>query len=63
MSAPHDKDESVPGWIWSPELPGSCNSTIDVKQFRARMSSVNRFTKTLYRVGRGALVCKIDQTR
>ena len=62
-SAPHDEDESVPGWIWSPELPGSSNSTIDVNKFKARMSSVYRFTKTLYRVGRGALVCKIDQTR
>ena len=62
-SAPHDRDECVPGWIWNPELPGSCNSTIDVAKFRARMSSVRKFITTLYRVGRGALVCKIDQTR
>ena len=62
-SAPHDQQDSVPGWIWSPELPGSNNSSIDVDKFRARMSSVNKFVRTLCRVGRGALVCKIDQTR
>jgi hypothetical protein len=44
-SAPHDKDGSVPGWVWSPKLPGSCNSS--------RMLSVPRFVRTLYRVGRG----------
>ena len=59
-SSPHDRDESVPSWLWNPELPGSLNSTIDVNKFRARMSSVSKFVKTLWRVGRGALVCKID---
>ena len=57
-SSPHDEDESVPGWIWSPELPGSSNSTVDVAQFKARMSSVRKFVRTLYRVGRGARVCE-----
>lgn len=61
-SSPHDSDESVPGWIWSPELPGASNCTVNVEQFKARMSSVKKFVKTLYRVGRGARVCKIDQT-
>ena len=61
-SSPRDTDESVPSWIWNPELPGSSNSTVDVSRFRARMSSVKRFVRTLYRVGRGARVCKIDQT-
>ena len=59
-SSPHDEDESVPGWLWNPELPGSVNSTIDMSRFPARMSSVAKFVRTLYRVGRGALVCKID---
>ena len=61
-SAPHDKDSSVPPWLWCPELPGSINSTIDIEKFPARMSSVARFTRTLWRVGRGALICKIDQS-
>ena len=61
-SAPHDADETVPGWIWNPELPGSTNSTIDTKQFPAHMSSVARFVKALSKVGRGARMCKIDQT-
>ena len=47
-SAPHDADESVPGWIWSPEVPGSTNSTIDISQFPAKMSSVPKFVKALY---------------
>ena len=61
-SAPHDMDESVPGWLWNPELPGSSNSTVDVASFPAKMSSVAKFVRTLYRVGRNARVCKIDQT-
>ena len=61
-SAPHEEDETVPGWIWNPELPGSTNSTIDTTQFPAHMSSVQKFVKALYRMGRGARVCKIDQT-
>ena len=61
-SAPHDQDESVPGWLWNPELPGSSNSTIDVGKFPAKMSSVAKFVRTLYRVGRKARICKIDQS-
>ena len=61
-SAPYDKDISVPGWLWSPEKPGSINSTIDIEKYPAKMSSVPKFVRTLYRVGRGARVCKIDQT-
>ena len=61
-SAPHDKDDSVPGWLWNPQLPGSSNSTIDINQFPAKMSSVARFVRTLHRVGRNARICKIDQT-
>ena len=60
-SAPHDEDEMVPGWIFSPEKPGSINSTIDIEQYPAKMSSVQKFVRTLYRVGRGARICKIDQ--
>ena len=59
-SSPHDRDEGVPSWIWNPLLPGSVNSTIDVQKFPARMSSVTKFVRTLWKVGRGALVCKID---
>ena len=59
-SSPHDRDDSVPSWIWNPKLPGSINSTIDLSKFPTRMSSLARFVKTLWRVGRGALVCKID---
>jgi hypothetical protein len=62
-SAPHDKDSSVPAWIWNPETPGSINSTIEISKFPAKMSSVANFVRTLWRVGRGALVCKIYWTR
>ena len=61
-SAPHDQDESVPGWIWNPDFPGSSNSTVDVSKFPAKMSSVAKFVRTLYRVGRNARICKIDQS-
>ena len=60
MSGPRDSDGSVPGWIWSPSLPGSVNSSIDTDQFPARMSSVKKFIRMLFEVGRGAVVCKID---
>ena len=43
-------------------MPGSVNSTIDIEKYPTKMSSVPRFVRTLYRVGRGARVCKIDQT-
>ena len=62
-SSPHDVDETVPSWIWNPDCPGSVNSTIDISKFPARMSSVNKFVRTLWRVGRDALVCKIDWSR
>ena len=48
--------------MWNPEMPGSVNSTIDIEKYPTKMSSVPRFVRTLYRVGRGARVCKIDQT-
>ena len=60
MSGPRDVDTLVPGWLWSPELPGAVNSSIDPERFPARMSSVKLFTRMLYEVGRGAVVCKID---
>ena len=60
MSSPRDTDPSVPGWMWSPELPGAVNSSIDPGRYPARMSSVKQFTRMLYEVGRGAVVCKID---
>ena len=60
MSGPRDLDSSVPAWLWSPELPGSVNSSIDPEKFPARMSSIKMFTRMLYEVGRGAVVCKID---
>ena len=60
MSGPRDRDTAVPGWLWSPELPGAVNSSIDSEKFPARMSSVKMFTRMLYEVGRGAVVCKID---
>ena len=61
-SAPHDLDDSVPGWLWNPAIPGSSNSTIDVSKFPATMSSVAKFVRTLYRVGRNGRICKIDQS-
>ena len=60
MSAPRDRDGSVPGWLWSPDLPGAVNSSIDADQFPARMSSLRIFVRMLYNVGRGAVVFKID---
>ena len=27
-SSPHDEDDYVPSWLYSPDLPGSVNSTI-----------------------------------
>ena len=62
-SSPHDRDESVPGWIWNPDLPGAVNSTIDPNQFPAKMSSVASLVRALWRCGRGALVDKLDYTR
>ena len=60
MSSPRDVDTWVPGWFWSPELPGAVNSSMDPDKFPARMSSVKMFTRMLYEVGRGAVVAKID---
>ena len=47
-SSPHDKDEMVPGWIYSPLLPGSVNSTIDTGKFPTKMYSVPKFVKSLW---------------
>ena len=60
MSAPRDQDSSVPPWLWSPDLPGSVNSSIDPNKFPARMSSTKLFTRMLYEIGRGAVVAKVD---
>lgn len=60
MSGPRDEDSWVPGWIYSPTLPGAVNSTIDPAQFPTRMSSLKIFIRMLFSVGRGAVVCKID---
>ena len=60
MSGPYDDDPSVPGWIYAPTLPGAVNSTIDPRQFPTKMSSLKIFTRMLFSVGRGAVVCKID---
>ena len=40
--------------------PGSVNSGINGKEFKARMSSTQRFVGSLCRVGVGALICKSD---
>ena len=60
MSSPRDRDSVVPGWLWSPSLPGAVNTSIDPAQFPARMTSVPAFVRILFSVGRGAVVCKID---
>ena len=60
MSSPRDKDQTVPGWLWPPNMPGAVNSSIDIAQFPTKMSSLRIFTRMLYSVGRGALVFKID---
>ena len=60
MSSPRDRDPTVPGWLWRTTLPGAVNSSIDITQFPARMSSLRIFVRMLYSVGRGALVFKID---
>ena len=59
-SSPHDSDDSVPPWIYSPEYPGSVNSTILSEDFPTIMSSTERFVRALWRVGRGARVMKKD---
>ena len=59
-SSPHDKDDSVPSWIYNPELPGAVNSTILASDFPAVMSSTDKFVRTIWRVGRGAKVMKKD---
>ena len=60
MSAPRDVDDSVPGWIWNPEMPGSVNSSVDPDMFPTRMSSLKIFVRMLYRVGKGCVVFKVD---
>jgi hypothetical protein len=59
-SSPHDEDDWTPGWIWSPKLPGSVNSTIDPAKFPTKMSSVPRFVRALSKCGRNAQVDKLD---
>ena len=41
-SSPHDSDDTAPPWIYSPELPGSVNSTIVANEFPSVMSSTGR---------------------
>ena len=60
MSSPRDRDTEVPGWLWSPSMPGAVNSSIDPDLFPAKMTSIKGFLRMLFTVGRGALVCKID---
>ena len=62
MSSPRDKDAEVPGWLWPPWLPGAVNTSIDPAQFPARMTSIKNFLRMLFKVGRGALICKVDWT-
>jgi len=61
-SAPRDRDTTVPGWLWNPDLPGSLNSTIMKEDFKTEMTSTRKFVLALWRVGRGALVTKKDLT-
>ena len=42
------------------EGPTGVNSGIDTKEFPARMSSTAKFVKSLFKVGRYALMCKSD---
>ena len=49
MSSPHNE-----------EGPGLVNSSINEKDFEARMSSTAKFVESLARVGVGALLCKND---
>jgi hypothetical protein len=48
-SSPHDRDDSVPGWLWNPVLPGSVNSTINIEDYPTKMSSVSRLVRALWR--------------
>ena len=59
-SAPRDRDSSVPGWLWNPELPGSLNSTIVKEDFPTEFSSSAKFVTALYKVGKNAIVMKKD---
>ena len=42
------------------EGPTGVNSGIDTKEFPAKMSSTAKFVKSLFKVGRNALMCKSD---
>ena len=53
-------DDCVPGWLWNPEFPGSLNSTINIEEYPASMSSVSKLVRALWRVGRWCLVAKAD---
>ena len=59
-SAPRDRDASVPGWLWSPDFPGSLNSTIMKEDFPTEFSSTAKFVTALHKVGKGAIVMKKD---
>ena len=61
-SFPYDKDRVVPSWIWNPDMPGSINSTIDVANYPATMSSVPKLVEVLWRAGRRGEACKMDWT-
>lgn len=60
MSSPRDWDTAVPAWLWSPDMPGSVNSSIDPEQYETKMSSLRIFVRMLYNVGVGCVVFKID---
>ena len=60
MSSPRDRDSHVPAWLWSPDLPGSVNSSIDPEDYQTKMSSLRIFVKMLFNSGQGCVVFKID---
>ena len=63
LSGPYDDDKTgAPGWIYSPEHPGSVNSTINKDDFPTTMSSNNIFMRMIWSAGKGSLVAKIDMT-
>ena len=59
-SAPRDRDSTVPGWLWNPQLPGSLNATIVKEDFPTEFSSSAKFVTALYKVGKNAVVMKKD---
>ena len=59
-SSPRDKDQCVKGWMYSPDKPGSVNSTIMVEDFPATLTSTEEFVRALWRSGRACLIMKKD---